>query len=254
MILLNQTYLQSQLPQGVALVFEEINSTNEYLLMHSRDLPNGSICLAESQLAGRGRRGRQWYSPLGQNLYFSLLWKYSSPPKQISSLSLIVALVIVETFEALGVKDIQIKWPNDIYYRGKKAGGILIESQLDHRGISLIIGIGLNLGMNTVDPSIVNQAWTDLSHYQFDRNLLAGLLAQRLQQMLEEFPYTSQCDYLERWRKFDYFYQKPVKLITSTTEIQGISRGINEKGELLLDCGGDIRAFAVGEISLRGVN
>lgn len=252
MILLNQTYLQERLSQGSVLVFDEIDSTNDYLMNHCDTLENGSVCFAESQRAGRGRRGRQWYSPVGQNLYFSLLWKYSHPqPEQLASLSLIVALVIAETFECLGVEDIQIKWPNDIYYQGKKAGGILIESKMDRNGTVLIIGIGLNLAMNAVDPTIVNQAWTDLSRYRFDRNVLAIQLAQRLQQMLAEFPYKALSDYLTRWRKFDCFYQKAVKLVAVDREIYGISQGINEKGELLLAQEDRLEAFAIGELSLR---
>lgn len=252
MILLNQIYLQRQLPQGEVLVFDEIDSTNEYLLTHCDSLTSGSICLAESQSAGRGRRGRQWYSPLGQNLYFSLLWKYPPPPsEQLASLSLIVALIIAETFETLGVEDIQIKWPNDIYYQGKKAGGILIESKLDRNGIALIIGVGLNLAMNAVDPHIVNQAWSDLAKYHLDRNTLAATLAERLQKMLADFPHTPLCTYLERWRKFDCFYQKPVKLITAAGDIHGIAQGINEKGELLLQQEDRLSAFAIGELSLR---
>lgn len=252
MILLDKNTIQASLICGEALVFDEIDSTNEYLLRHCNELRCGTVCLAESQTAGRGRRGRQWYSPLGQNLYFSMLWKYPLPQNEaFSSLSLVVALVIAETFTELGVPDIQIKWPNDIYYQGKKAGGILIESKIDRSGMVIVIGVGLNLAMNTIDPNIVNQPYSDLAQYHFNRNRLAATLAQRLQQMLNDFPTRPLADYLERWKKFDCFYQKPVKLITSTTEIHGISQGINQNGELLLEKDGAIQAFAVGEMSLR---
>lgn len=252
MNLLNQAYLQKTLPYGEVVVFDEINSTNEYLLNHCNELRCGSVCLAETQTAGRGRRGRQWYSPVGQNLYFSMLWKYSLPQnEQLSSLSLVVALVIAETFKELGVADIQIKWPNDIYYQGKKVGGILIESKVDRSGIAIVIGIGLNLAMNAIDPAIVNQPWADLAKYHFDRNELAAMLAKRLQQMLNEFPQVPLGNYLTRWRQFDCFYQQPVKLVTAVAEIHGIAQGINANGELLLESEGKIRAFAIGEISLR---
>lgn len=252
MNLLNKAQIQAALQYGEALVFDEIDSTNEYLLAHYGELRSGTVCLAESQSAGRGRRGRQWYSPLGQNLYFSMLWKYPLPQnEQISSLSLVVALVIAETFEELGVQNIQIKWPNDIYYQGKKAGGILIESKMDRNGMAIVIGIGLNLAMNTIDPKIVNQPYADFAQYHFDRNELAATLAKRLQQMLSDFPMSSLENYLERWRKFDCFYQKAVKLVTATTEIHGISQGINQNGELLLEIDGKVQAFAIGEMSLR---
>lgn len=237
---------------GEVHLFDEIDSTNEYLLNHAGSLACGTVCLAEYQTAGRGRRGRQWYSPQSENLYFSMLWRYEHRDfSTLSSLSLVVALVIAECFEALNVEDIQIKWPNDIYYQGKKTGGILIENKLDKHGISLVIGIGLNLGMTRVDPNIVNQAWADLSQYRLDRNQLAARLANRLQHTLQAFPDTPFSHYLPRWQRFDLFYQRPVKLLTEQGEICGISQGINEKGELVLERSGGIETYAIGEISLR---
>lgn len=249
---LDATLIQPALLCGEALVFDEINSTNEYLLQHADSLPQGTLCLAESQTAGRGRRGRQWYSPPSDNLYFSLLWRYERGDfSQLSALSLVVALEIAESFNALNIKDIQIKWPNDIYYQGKKTGGILIENKLDQHGITLVIGIGLNLGMTEVDSKIVTQAWADLGVYQLDRNQLAATLARKLQQMLQTFPTQTFESHLPRWRQFDLFYCQPVKLVTEQQEIHGISQGVNEKGELLLEREGKLEAYAVGEMSLR---
>lgn len=252
MIRLHQQEIQQALPQGNVLVFDEIDSTNEYLLTHCRELLSGSLCLAEAQTAGRGRRGRQWYSPFGQNLYFSLLWHFPKiEPAQLSALSLAVAVVIAETFEELKVEDIQIKWPNDIYYQGKKMGGILNEVRRDSTGLYLVCGIGLNLALTTIDPRIVTQAWSDLAKYQLDRNQLASRLACRLQQSFAQFEQHGFAPFLERWNRFDLFYQQPVKLLTEQDEIHGISRGINHAGELLLQRGEGIEAFAIGEISLR---
>ncbi|AUI67005.1 MULTISPECIES: biotin--[acetyl-CoA-carboxylase] ligase [Glaesserella] len=249
---LNQAVIAQALTQGQALVFEEIDSTNEYLLTHHKTLPSGSLCVAEMQTAGRGRRGRQWYSPESQNVYFSMLWHYPTVEiPQLSSLSLVVAVIIAETFQALNVPNIQIKWPNDIYHQGKKMGGILIESRMDKSGIYLVIGIGLNLGMQQVDEKVVTQAWSDLSDYQLDRSQLVAELAQRLQTALSSYPQTAFAPYIERWQTFDIFRNQAVRLITENAEIHGISLGINEKGELLLQQGEIIRCFSVGEISLR---
>lgn len=249
---LNATLIQPSLLCGDLLIFEQIDSTNEYLLNHHSHLSCGTVCLAESQTAGRGRRGRQWYSPISQNLYCSLLWHYDLPlPQPISSLSLIIALTLAETFEQLGVKDIQIKWPNDIYYQGKKMGGILIENRFDNQQIHLVIGFGLNLAMPATQPDIELQPWADLADYHFNRNHIAATTLSQLQKMLMEYPHTPFKEYLQRWKKFDLFYQQPVKLLTEQGDIYGISQGINEQGELLLEQSEGIKAFAMGEISLR---
>ncbi|MWQ58940.1 biotin--[acetyl-CoA-carboxylase] ligase [Glaesserella parasuis] len=249
----DQHLITSALTQGQTLVFKEIDSTNEYLLTHYKTLPSGSLCVAESQTVGRGRRGRQWYSPESQNVYFSMLWHYPSLDiPQLSSLSLVVSVLIAETFQTLNVPHIQIKWPNDIYYQGKKMGGILIESRVDKTGIYLVIGIGLNLGMNTVDKNVVTQAWSDLSEHQIDRSQLVAELAKHLQNALVTYPQTTFEPYAERWQQFDIFRHQAVRLITENEEIHGISLGINEEGELILQQGEIIRRFATGEMSLRG--
>ncbi|WP_373776988.1 biotin--[acetyl-CoA-carboxylase] ligase [Glaesserella sp.] len=249
---IDQKIVSQALIQGQVLLFKEIDSTNEYLLTHYKQLENGSLCVAETQTAGRGRRGRQWYSPQSQNLYFSMLWHYPSKHiEQLSSLSLVVSVLIAEAFQALNVPNIQIKWPNDIYHNGKKMGGILIESRVDHCGVYLVIGIGLNLGMKNVDEAVVTQAWSDLSDYQIDRTQLAAHLATHLQQALQRYPQAGFADYIERWQAFDIFRNQAVKLVTESDEIHGISLGINDEGELMLRQGDIVRCFAIGEVSLR---
>lgn len=249
---LNQFQLQAALLCGQAQVFEEIDSTNEYLLKHYRTLEQGSVCLAERQTAGRGRRGRTWYSPESENVYFSLLWRYEATEiSQVSALSLVVALVLAEAFEALNIPDIQIKWPNDIYYQGKKMGGILIENRLDNTGSYLVIGVGLNLGMDQVDQNVVNQPYADLKSYHLDRNQLLVKILPELQKNLKIYPLVGFEHYLERWQQYDIFHGKPVKLIAGETEIHGISQGINEHGELLLQQGEQLIPYAIGEMSLR---
>ena len=100
---LNQPDLQAALLCGEAVIFDEIDSTNEYLLREYKHLAAGSVCAAEHQTAGRGRRGRSWYSGKSQNLCFSLLWRYSADEvRQVSALSLVVALVLAESFTELG--------------------------------------------------------------------------------------------------------------------------------------------------------
>lgn len=249
---LNPSRIQAALLCGEAVVFDEIDSTNEYLLKNYQTLSQGSICLAERQTAGRGRRGRTWYSPQSENVYFSMLWHYpTEDAAHISALSLVVSLIIAESLQAQQVEHIQIKWPNDIYYCGKKMGGILIETKAERNAIHLVIGIGLNLGMTNVDENIVTQAWSDLSSYQFDRNALVCQLTYELQKNLKIYPIVGFTHYAERWQAFDLFRHQAVKLVIEGNEIHGISHGINQRGELLLEQNGIITPFGIGEMSLR---
>lgn len=249
---LDQAKIQQALPIGEALVFDEIDSTNEYLLKHSQSLASGSICLAECQTAGRGRRGRAWFSPESQNLYFSMLWRFEPVDlAQLPPLSLMVSLIIAETLQEMGVQGVQIKWVNDVYLNGKKLAGILVETKTDKTGANVVIGIGINFAMKEVDPNVVTQPWADLSAYDFDRTELACRLAVALQKNLKIYPLVGFEHYAERWQAFDLFRHQPVKLITDQTEIHGISQGITPQGELILQQGEIIRTFGIGEISLR---
>lgn len=249
---LNPNQIQSALICGTVVAFDEIDSTNEYLLKNHQELEIGSVCLAEMQTAGRGRRGRTWYSPESENLYFSILWHYPiEEATNLPPLSLVVSLIIAESLLAENVSDIQIKWPNDIYYQGKKMGGILIETQTHHSQLNLVIGIGLNLGMTKVDESLVTQAWADLSKYHLDRNKLICRLVHELQKNLKIYPLVGFSHYVERWQAFDIFRNKPVKLMTESNEIYGVSQGINEQGQLILKQGETLQYFGIGEMSLR---
>lgn len=236
---------------GELCYFEEIDSTNAFLLRNQADLPKGTLCWAQTQSAGRGRRGRQWVSPQSDNLYFSLLWRYeANPVGNLSGLSLTVAICIVKTLAAHGVSDLQIKWPNDIYFQGKKAGGILIESSFGQQGLNLVIGIGLNLKMSA-EAEKIDQPWADFAEFRLDRTAFLTELVCVLQEMLQHYPLLGFAPWLSEWQKWDYLQGQAVRLSMENTEIQGIAQGVNEQGELLLDIDCERRAFLMGELSVR---
>src|SRR3990167_1780942 len=108
-------------------LFDSIDSTNRFL----KDLiPNNGIdvCCAESQTHGRGRFGRTWYSPFGENIYFSIRWHFNRPFSQLSGLSLVVSMAIMAVLQDLNIQGVQIKWPNDLLWQDKKLCGSLIEA------------------------------------------------------------------------------------------------------------------------------
>lgn len=99
--------------------FDEIPSTNGFMLGHTSELKSGDLCVAEYQSAGRGRRGRTWVSPYGHHLYFSQFWSFPQGMAQAMGLSLVVACSLVEVLKSFGVENVGVKWPNDIYLNFK---------------------------------------------------------------------------------------------------------------------------------------
>lgn len=234
-----------------------IDSTNSYLL---RRLPNqlsqGQVCLAEFQSAGRGRRGRQWVSPFGSQIYLSMYWYLEQGLSASMGLSLVTALAVSDAIYAHTSIQVQLKWPNDIYLDGVKLAGILI----DLEGQALepshsVIGIGLNLNMPAQAAEKIDQKWTDLQSHsknQIDRNALCTQLIYHLLKRLEQHQTEGLVGMLDEWHTQDFYLNKRVKLLTGERTTKGVCRGVNHQGALLLEVDGQVKPIYGGEVSLRG--
>jgi BirA family biotin operon repressor/biotin-[acetyl-CoA-carboxylase] ligase len=152
------------------------------------------------------------------------------------------------------VKDVQLKWPNDIYAQGRKLAGVLIEAEGQMGGTcECVLGIGLNVALPT-NTTGIDQAWIDLaqlSDQALDRNRLAAYLLEELQTTLVKFEASGLQPFVERWRDLDVYCDQPVKLIMGQKVVYGICRGIDNNGALLLEAEGVKRAYHGGEISVR---
>ncbi|WP_312747304.1 bifunctional biotin--[acetyl-CoA-carboxylase] ligase/biotin operon repressor BirA [Cedecea neteri] len=255
--LLDEGFIKSQIENGSVAVLPVIDSTNQYLLDRLNSLQSGDACIAEYQQAGRGRRGRQWFSPFGANLYLSMYWRLEQGPAAAIGLSLVIGIVMAEVLQRLGAEDVRVKWPNDLYLNDRKLAGILVElTGKTGDAAQIVIGAGINLAMRNVATDVINQGWINLQEagIRIDRNTLAVTLIQELRTALQLFEQESLLPFLPRWEKLDNFINRPVKLIIGEREVHGISRGINEQGGLLLEQDGVIKAWVGGEISLRGAN
>ncbi|EJF31298.1 MULTISPECIES: bifunctional biotin--[acetyl-CoA-carboxylase] ligase/biotin operon repressor BirA [Enterobacteriaceae] len=255
--LLDEDFIKSQIESGTVAVLPVIDSTNQYLLDRLNSLQSGDSCIAEYQQAGRGRRGRQWFSPFGANLYLSMYWRLEQGPAAAIGLSLVIGIVMAEVLQRLGAEDVRVKWPNDLYLNDRKLAGILVElTGKTGDAAQIVIGAGINLAMRNVATDVINQGWINLQEagIRIDRNTLAVTLIQELRTALQLFEQESLLPFLPRWEKLDNFINRPVKLIIGEREVHGISRGINEQGGLLLEQDGVIKAWVGGEISLRGAN
>ncbi len=236
-----------------------IDSTNDYLM---RKLPHqvtsGQVCLAEYQKAGRGRRGRQWISPFGSHLYLSVYYKLEQGMSQAMGLSLVTALAVKDAIRQLADIDIQLKWPNDVYANGKKLAGILIDLEGQPTGdCHCVIGIGINVQMPESMALLIDQPWTDITSLvggKVDRNLLAATLIYCLNMRIMKQRDSGLASMLEDWHQHDLFLNKEIKLLTGSKETQGVCRGVNEQGALMLEVDGIIKPIYGGEVSVRGLS
>lgn len=254
--LLNEQTILSYLPAGQVTVLPVVDSTNQYLLDRITELKSGDACVAEYQHAGRGRRGRQWVSPFGTNLYLSMFWRLEQGPAAAMGLSLVVGIVMAEVLRKLGAEQVRVKWPNDLYLNDKKLAGILVElTGKTGDAAQLVIGAGINLTMRESITNAINQDWINLQEagVNIDRNKLTAELLSELRLAVVKFENEGLSAFISRWRGMDNYLDRPVKLIIGNQEIFGIARGIDQQGALLLEQNGNVKPYIGGEISLRGV-
>ncbi|PEH55148.1 bifunctional biotin--[acetyl-CoA-carboxylase] ligase/biotin operon repressor BirA [Yersinia kristensenii] len=254
--LLDEQAILSYLPAGQVAVLPVVDSTNQYLLDRISELKSGDACVAEYQQAGRGRRGRQWVSPFGANLYLSMFWRLEQGPAAAMGLSLVVGIVMAEVLHKLGAGQVRVKWPNDLYLNDKKLAGILVElTGKTGDAAQLVIGAGINLTMRESTTNVISQDWINLQETGviIDRNKLTAELLSELRLAVVKFENEGLSAFISRWREMDNYLDRPVKLIIGNQEIFGIARGIDQQGALLLEQNGNVKPYIGGEISLRGV-
>ncbi|WP_323612832.1 bifunctional biotin--[acetyl-CoA-carboxylase] ligase/biotin operon repressor BirA [Pectobacterium versatile] len=255
MQLLDAEVILKHLPEGGVTVLPVVDSTNQYILERLDTLSSGDACLAEYQQSGRGRRGRQWFSPFGANLYLSLYWRLEQGPAAAVGVSLVIGIVMAEVLHKLGADGVRVKWPNDLYLKDRKLAGILVElTGKTGDAANLVIGTGINLQMRAPAPDTINQGWINLQEagIEINRNTLASTLISELRSALVIFELQGLEPFISRWEKLDNYFNRPVRLIIGNREIHGIDRGIDRQGALLLESDGLITPYIGGEISLRG--
>ncbi|MDO6708993.1 bifunctional biotin--[acetyl-CoA-carboxylase] ligase/biotin operon repressor BirA [Photobacterium sp. 1_MG-2023] len=253
--LLDEAQILDQTDCSSLSVIPVIDSTNQYMLDRIGQMPKGAVCLAEYQQAGRGRRGRQWLSPFGSNLYLSMYWRLDAGVAAAMGLSLVVGLAIAKTLRQIGAAEVKVKWPNDLYFQDKKLAGILVEmSGKAGDAAHLVIGMGLNLTMAMTDTEVVGQPWSNLAEAcdpMPERNQLAAALIAGMTETLQRYEEVGMAGFVDDWDQFDNFLNRPVKLLMGEKVVRGIARGINPQGALLLDTEQGIVPYLGGEISLR---
>ncbi|HAU0289584.1 TPA: biotin--[acetyl-CoA-carboxylase] ligase, partial [Legionella pneumophila] len=238
-------------------LFTSIDSTNRYL----KDLPLSSaveICCTEMQTQGRGRFGRHWHSPFGENIYCSTRWSFSCDISKLSGLSLVISLATVLTINEFIVSDsdkVKIKWPNDILWNNKKLCGILVEIIAESNATAqFIIGVGLNINSDTKNNPLPDKSWCsffEITNQNYNRNSIVTRLLINLEKYLSKFINNDLNAFKDDWNKYDYLVGKKVKVSQALNSISGIALGINSFGQLILeDEFGNKHELSSGDTSL----
>ncbi|WP_423821661.1 biotin--[acetyl-CoA-carboxylase] ligase [Salinisphaera sp. SPP-AMP-43] len=231
---------------------QTVDSTNSVLAGY-RD---GAIraCLAERQTAGRGRAGRAWVSPFAANLYLSVAYELAVPKAPVATVSLAVGVAMAEALDALGVPDVGVKWPNDLWIGQDKVGGILTEARAEAGGgARLIVGLGLNVAMPRSADGI-DQPWTHLVDHlpqPCSRSVLAGRCLDAVLEALTRFEHAGFEPFLARWTAFDRVAGQAVDLVDGAHRRSGVARGIGSDGSLRIEIDGREQAVYAGDISVR---
>lgn len=247
------------LPSGAFLsdlqLFHVIDSTSEFLKRAADGgAPSGIACLAEYQSAGRGRRGRYWHSPYGSNIYLSLLWRFNDGMSRLGGLSLAVAVAMMRCFDELGGSGIGIKWPNDIVTPQGKLAGILVNVAGESGGpCHAVIGIGVNYAMSSTVGGVIDQAWTQLraTGIVVGRNELAARLLDKILEVVMLYEQCGFTPFRQEWQRWDVLYDQSVTVHMAHESSDGIARGIDETGMLLVEHHGKIHHYSSAEVSLR---
>ncbi len=242
----------------------QVDSTNSRLL-EVQDLPTGScdVCLAEHQTAGRGRRGRTWIAPFGAGLCLSVSWLFPETPRQLSAMTLAAGVAMVNALNKLRVRGIQLKWPNDVLFEHRKLGGILAELRAESGGpVYVVVGVGLNLQLSVAARQKIRSSLPEngieaaalgdaAGGGAIGRNVLAAAVIDNLIAMFVEFQRSGLRPFAAQWSAADALSGKPARVQTAEQVHQGIARGIDEDGALLLETPGALLRFTSGEVSLR---
>ncbi|VAW99886.1 Biotin operon repressor / Biotin--protein ligase [hydrothermal vent metagenome] len=239
-------------------IFFSLDSTNDYLISDTKlNKYNNSICqicLAEYQYKGKGRRGKQWVSPIGGNIYCSLSWNFNKSFHELAGLSLAISVGVANFLKHYGVTEVELKWPNDILWQGKKLLGVLLEMHGEASGpCTTIIGIGINFNMKNLNVDI-DQAWCDLNSILTtlpSRNIFTAHLLDNLINSIQLFEQKGLAAFLESWQQYDVIQDKEIIIKKLDTVEQGIARGIDPSGALLVEKNGQITALYSGDVSIR---
>lgn len=240
------------------ICYEVIDSTNAQAVRLAEDgIGHGALIVADSQEAGRGRRGRSWESPAGTSVYMSILLKPEINPNNASMLTLVAALAVSRAITQITNRPAGIKWPNDIVMNGKKVCGILTEmsAQFDYVN-HIIVGIGINVNVEDFSEEIAHMA-TSLqleTGMRVNRAELIESVCEQFEAVYEIYMQTQDLrNLVKEYNAHLVNMHQNVKVLDPKEPFEGRAMGITSRGELMVDTWESRKLVSSGEVSVRGI-
>ena len=254
--ILNQ--LETAWAGKTCLCFPALESTNDYAKeLAKQECVHGTLIVADTQTAGKGRRGRVWQSPKGTTISMSLCLEPKLPTEKVSGITLAAALSVAKAiFEVTG-KRAQIKWPNDIVLNGRKICGILTELVFRKETYAVIVGVGINVNTEQF-PEEIQEVASSLKREcgrEFSRETLIAAILKYFERFFESYKKTQDL----RLLRDDYEAMlankgKEVLVLDPQGSYTGIAKGITDSGNLVVMCeDGSEKEVYSGEVSVRGL-
>ena len=204
------------------------------------------IVISEEQTAGRGRQGKQWYSPNTGNIYMSVKFRDQNP----APLSLIIGLLISEAMDSVSGQEINagLKWPNDLLIDNKKICGILIETEVNEGIVEFTVGIGINYSLPSKESwwGEIGELADILPREKLINSILHGIM---------NYSQNGYKNWKEAWEKRCMHMGMELEAVSNNqkdTEI-GVFLGINEEGKMLLETPRELKVISSGECSIKGI-
>ena len=247
---------------GMLEVHGELDSTSSELQRRLATAADLSMVLAESQTAGRGRRGRSWLSPPGLNLYLSCLKRFEPGFAALSGLSLAIGVMLLRALDELGVAGAGLKWPNDVlagtsHGASGKLAGILVELSGEYQGpCAAVIGVGLNLRLTPALHRQAGQPACDLASLTTgappDRNRVAAVLIAALAHGLSQFEREGFAAFEADYARHDLLRGQTLQVSGTPGRFEGIGAGVDARGALQVRMSdGRLRRLDSADVTVR---
>ena len=235
---------------------KSVDSTNLWCKRLAMEgAPHGTLAVAETQSAGRGRRGRAWASQAGAGVFMTLLLRPRAHPSQVAQLTLLTALAVAEGIEAASGARAGIKWPNDVVMDGKKVCGILLEMSADEAEVHFVVaGAGINAHASPPELADTATCVDAACGRRIQRAALARAFLERFEARYGQFERSGMAEWMDDYRAHSVTLGRRVRVASANGTFEGTARDVDALGALIVEDDALVRhTVLAGDVSVRGV-